>query len=51
MKQFMKFVTAAAFAAVSAAASASPIVTDISATYDAGNQTISTGATPSAGPS
>ena len=47
MKQFMKFVTAAAFAAVSAAASASPIVTDISATYDAGNQTIATGASAS----
>lgn len=47
MKQLMKFVTAAAILAFSATASASPIVTDISATYDAGNQTIATGASAS----
>jgi hypothetical protein len=47
MKLFMQFVTAAAFAALSATAGAAPIGTEISSTYDAGNQTIDSGASAS----
>ncbi|MBQ5942886.1 MULTISPECIES: PEP-CTERM sorting domain-containing protein [unclassified Massilia] len=43
----MKFVTAAAIFAASAAASASPIITDIDSTYNAGNQTIAAGGSAS----
>lgn len=47
MKHFLKFATAAAVFAFSATASADPITTDISSTYNAGNMTIAAGGSAS----